>query len=124
MSKLIRERVGNFDLESSLTLDELKNAQTDGSLSEKLIQTDQALSFLPEIRVTSDQVESIANGIPLTKSSISKASHRFSPGMNFRVTSENNPLVAVVVPLVDQDAFDSMRPDQAAFKLKRVLISN
>ncbi len=124
MSRLIRERVGSFDLKSSLTLEELKHAQTDGSLSEKLFQTDQALSFLPEIRVNPDRVESIVHGVALTKSSISKVSHRFSPGMNFRVTSENNPLVAIVVPLVDQDAFDNMRPDQAAFKLKRVLISN
>ncbi len=124
MSQLIRERVGSFDLKSSLTLDELKHAQTDGSLSGKLLQTDQALSFLPEIRISPDRVESIVHGVALTKSAICKASHRFKPGMNFRVTSENNPLVAIVVPLVDQDAFDTMRPDQAAFKLKRVLIAN
>lgn len=124
MSKLVRERVGSFDLKSSLTLEELKHAQTDGSLSEKLLQTDQALSFMPEIRVNPDRVESILHGVALTKSSVCKASHRFSPGMNFRVTSENNPLVAIVVPLMDQNAFDTMRPEQAAFKLKRVLISN
>ncbi|CAI2717920.1 tRNA pseudouridine(55) synthase TruB [Nitrospina watsonii] len=122
MSHLIREKVGEFDLESSLTLEELELAKEQGNLSTKLLQTETALDFMPEIQVYPDRVQSIAHGRALSKAWVRQSPNRFGPGMNFRVTNEDNRLVAIVEPLVDQDRFLRMEPDDIAFKLKRVLI--
>ncbi|CCQ92075.1 tRNA pseudouridine synthase B [Nitrospina gracilis 3/211] len=122
MSHLIREKVGEFDLESSLSLEELELAKEQGNLSTKLLQAEQALDFLPEIQVHPDRVQSIAHGRALTKAWVQHSPNRFGPGMNFRVTNEDNRLVAIVEPLVDQDRFINLEPDEIAFKLKRVLI--
>lgn len=122
MSHLVREKVGDFDLESSLTLEELELARQEGNLSTKLLQAEKALDFLPEIRVHPDRVQSIAHGRALSKAWVQQSPNRFRPGMNFRVTNEDNRLVAIVEPLVDQDRFEDLRPDDIAFKLKRVLI--
>ncbi len=122
MSRLVREKVGHFDLESSLTVEDLERAKAEGTLSAKLLQAEKALDFMPEIRVHPDRVQSIAHGTAVSKSSVQHSPSRFGPGMNFRITNDDNRLVAIVEPLVDQDAFQALSPDDIAFKLKRVLI--
>lgn len=122
MSHLVREKVGQFDLETSLTVEDLERAKAEGTLSTKLLHAEKALEFMPEIRVHADRVQSIAHGIAVSKSSVQHSPSRFGPGMNFRVTNDDNNLVAIVEPLVDQDAFQALKPDDIAFKLKRVLI--
>lgn len=122
MSHLVREKVGDFDLESSLTLEELELARQEGNLSTKLLQTEKALDFMPEIRVHPNRVQSIAHGRALSKAWVQYSPNRFRPGMNFRVINEDNRLVAIVEPLVDQDGYEDLHPDEIAFKLKRVLI--
>ena len=122
MSRLVRERVGQFDLESSLTVEDLERAKAEGTLSAKLLHAEKALDFMPEIRVHPDRVQAIAHGIAVSKSSVQYPPDRFGPGMNFRITNDDNRLVAIVEPLVDQDAYQALKPDDIAFKLKRVLI--
>ena len=81
MGHLVRNQVGNFDQNSSLTLEALKTAVADGSLSDKLIPVETALDFLPEIRIKESFVNSLANGIAPSKSSLETIPNRFQPGM-------------------------------------------
>ena len=122
MSELVREQVGQFDMQSSLTIEELSQAQEDGTLSQKLLETETVLDFLPEIKVAPDYVATIAHGKPLTKSVVLETPERFQPGMNFRVTGENGRIVAIVDPVVDEEGFQKLDPRDTAFKLKRVLV--
>jgi len=122
MSELIREQVGQFDMRSSLTIEELSQAQDNGTLSQKLLETETVLDFLPEIKVTPDYVATIAHGKPLTKSVVLETPERFQPGMNFRVAGENGRIAAIVDPVVDEEGFQTLDPRDTAFKLKRVLV--
>ena len=122
MSKLVREQVGQFDMQSSLTIEELSQAQEDGTLSQKLLETETVLDFLPEIIVTPDYVATIAHGKPLTKSVVLETPERFQPGMNFRVAGVNGRIAAIVDPVVDEEGFQKLDPRDTAFKLKRVLV--
>lgn len=122
MGRLVRNQVGNFDIKTSCTLEELETAVKDGSLSSKLIPVEQALSFLPEIRIKENFVSSIANGIAPLKSSLETIPNRFQPGMNLRVSHVSNHLLAIAEPIVDQDAYAQLSPGEVAFRLKRVLI--
>ena len=121
MSSLVRERVGHFDLESALTLEEVAQAQTDGILDAKLMKAEEALDFMPEIRVGPEPAQAIAQGKAFSKSFIQSHPDEFSPGTTFRVTNGDARLVAVVESLVDPAGLDAMAPDEIAFKLKRVL---
>jgi tRNA pseudouridine55 synthase len=122
MGHLVRNQVGNFDQKESLTLEVLEAAVADGSLSRKLIPVEKALNFLPEIRIKESFVNSIANGIAPSKSSLEMIPSRFQPGMNLRVSHIDSHLLAIAEPVVDQDAYARLSPGDVAFKLKRVLI--
>ncbi len=122
MGHLVRNQVGHFDQQTSLTLETLKTAVADGSLSSKLIPVEKALNFLPEIRIKESFVSSLANGIAPSKSSLEAIPSRFQPGMNLRVSHIDSHLLAIAEPIVDQDAYAQLSPGEVAFKLKRVLI--
>ena len=122
MDRLVRTQVGVFDLDSALTPDELKAANEDGSLPGKLFPQEEALNFLPEIRVKKDFVGSIANGLSIPKSSLEIFPEHFKPGMNLRVSNGEDHLLAIVEPVVNEYEFASLDPEEVAFKLKRVLI--
>jgi tRNA pseudouridine55 synthase len=122
MSQLVREQVGQFDIESSLTLEELSDARNNGTLTEKLLGTEAVLDFLPAIEIHPDHIPSLAHGTPLTKVAVRTLPDHFQPGMNLRVMGENGRIVAIVDPVVDEIGFQQLDPGEIAFKLKRVLI--
>lgn len=122
MTRLTRTRVGMFDLENGLTLEDLVAAVGDGSLPQKLFPQERALDFLPEIRVKKDFVSSLAHGQALSKSSLETFPRKFEPGMDLRVMNGGDHLLAVVEPVVDEEGFKELEPGDTAFKLKRVLV--
>jgi tRNA pseudouridine55 synthase len=122
MSGLIRKRVGAFAQDSSITPEELETANNNGSLAGVLFPVEKALEFLPEIRINDDFIEPISNGNALPKFSLKAYPGEFKPGMMLRVCNGSDKVLAIVEPLVDQDQFSQLAPEDIAFKLKRVLI--
>ena len=121
MVRLTRTKVGLFGLERTLTLEELKVAYEEGSLPEKLLPLEEALSFLPAIRVKEEYLESVSHGVALSKCFLETIPDRFEPGHYFRVFGNNDKVVAVVEPVVDQDKLPELTPGDIVFKAKRVL---
>ena len=122
MSGLIRKQVGVFAQESSITPEALEIANNNGNLADVLFPVEKALEFLPEIRITDEFVEPIANGNALPKFSLKTYPEEFKAGMMLRVCNGSDKVLAIVESLVDQDQFGKMEPKDIAFKLKRVLI--
>ena len=122
MSGLIRKKVGVFAEESSITPEALEIANKNGNLAEVLFPMEKVLEFLPEVRITDEFVEPIANGNALRKFSLKAYPDEFKPGIMFRVCNGSHKVLAIVESLVDQDQFRKMTPKDIAFKLKRVLI--
>ena len=121
MVRLTRTKVGLFGLGRTLTLEELKVAYEEGSLPEKLLPLEEALSFLPAIRVKEEYLESVSHGVALSKCFLETLPDRFEPGHYFRVFGNNDKVVAVVEPVVDQDKLPELTPGDIVFKAKRVL---
>ena len=121
MVRLTRTKVGLFGLERSLTLEELKTAHEEGSLSKKLLHLEEVLNFLPTIRVKEEYLRSISHGVALSKCFLEALPERFSPGHYFRVLGSNDKILAVVEPVVDQDKLPELAPEDIVFKAKRVL---
>ncbi len=121
MVRLTRTKVGLFGLGRTLTLEELKVAYEEGSLPEKLLPLEEALSFLPAIHVKEEYLESVSHGVALSKCFLETLPDRFEPGHYFRVFGNNDKVVAVVEPVVDQDKLPELTPGDIVFKAKRVL---
>ena len=121
MVRLTRTKVGLFGLGRTLTLEELKLAYEEGSLPEKLLPLEEALNFLPAIRVKEEYLESVSHGVALSKCFLETLPDRFEPGHYFRVFGNNDKVVAVVEPVVDQDKLPELTPGDIVFKAKRVL---
>ena len=121
MVSLTRTQVGLFDLERTLTLEELKAANEDGSLCEKLFPLEEALNFLPAIRVKEEYLESISHGVALSKCSLDDLPDQLKTGHYFRVLGNNDKILAVVEAVVNQDSYTSLAPEDIVFKAKRVL---
>ena len=122
MDRLVRTQVGVFDLDSALTPDELTAANEDGSLPGKLFPQEEALNFLPEVRVKKNFVSSIANGVSIPKSALETFPAQFHPGMDLRVSNGDNCLLAIVEPVVNEGEFALLGSSEVAFRLKRVLV--
>ena len=121
MARLVRSGVGVFDLESSVTLDNLK--ETVEKKHDGLFSVEKALAFLPEIIIKDEFVPSLANGRGLPKSSFKVVPEKFEPGMSLRVLNDNGTILAIVEPLVNQEQFKKMDSTEIAFKFKRVLVN-
>ena len=121
MVRLTRTKVGLFGLGRTLTLEELKVAYEEGSLPEKLLPLEEALNFLPAIRVKEEYLESVSHGVALSKCFLETLPDRFEPGHYFRVFGNNDKVLAVVEPVVDQDKLSELTSEDIVFKAKRVL---
>ena len=123
MSNLVRSGVGLFDLKTSITLDDLKQASENRLLEEVLFSIEKALTFLPELCIKDSYVKALATGKPLTKELFKAFPNDFKPGMNLRVSNGSDMILAIVEPLVTKETFDKMDENEIAFKSKRVLIN-
>ena len=121
MVRLTRTKVGLFGLGRTLTLEELKSAHEEGSLPKKLFHLEEVLNFLPAIRVKKEYLESISHGVALSKCFLETLPERFEPGHYFRVFGDDDKILAIVEPVIDQDKLSELAPEDIVFKSKRVL---
>jgi tRNA pseudouridine55 synthase len=63
MSFLLRLRSGEYDLLSSLTLEEISDSFRDGSLKDKILKTDTAFSSFDSISLEADDEKRLCNGV-------------------------------------------------------------
>ena len=63
VSILIRSRSGPFTSERALTLTELEEAKSAGTLPETLISCEEALAYLPELQLSLDRMTATKNGL-------------------------------------------------------------
>ena len=123
MTNLVRSGIGLFDLKTSITLDDLKQASENRLLDEVLFSIEKVLTFLPELCIKDQYVKALANGKPLTKEFFNVFPGNFKQGMNLRVSNGSDSILAIVEPLVDKERFNKMDGNEIAFKSKRVLIN-
>ncbi|MBT3514896.1 MAG: tRNA pseudouridine(55) synthase TruB [Nitrospina sp.] len=121
MVRLTRTKVGLFGLGCALTLEELEASYAEGSLPKKLFPLEEALNFLPAIRVKEKYHEPVSHGVALSKCFLETLPDRFEPGHYLRVFGNSNKVLAVVEPVINQDKLSELAPEDIVFKAKRVL---
>ena len=63
MSFLLRTRSGCFTLDSSFSIDQLRERKNSGTLEESLVTCEQALGFMPELKIDMRRMKPALNGL-------------------------------------------------------------
>ncbi|HXG86634.1 MAG TPA: tRNA pseudouridine(55) synthase TruB [Pyrinomonadaceae bacterium] len=91
LAALRRTGAGRFGIERAVTLEELEEISDSGKLDEVLISANEAVSHLPEIKLSSEEISNIKNGKKLKTDLPQSANETY-----VRLTGEEN-LIAVGV---------------------------
>ena len=70
LDRLRRVRSGPFSIKQAVTLEEAEELAADGRLSERIIPAYEALGFLPQVTVSPQTAEHVANGRSLDLQSL------------------------------------------------------
>ena len=90
LAELRRTRVGDFEIGSAQTLDQLKVQYAEEALGTVLLPPDEILSRLPYLDLTATDVGRVLNGMPVN---VTEAS--WADGDRVRMRDENGNLIAV-----------------------------
>ncbi len=89
LAELRRTKAGKFGIEKAVTLEELEEIVSENKLGEVLISMNEAISHLPEIKLSKEEITKTKNGIKLKTEQIA------DDGRFFRMTDEDENLIAV-----------------------------
>ncbi|HOP79729.1 MAG TPA: tRNA pseudouridine(55) synthase TruB [Armatimonadota bacterium] len=89
MKSLVRNRVGTFRLEDSISLDELQQAAEEGRAEQLMVSMDEALASMPSVDVDSFGEKMIARGVTVAVAGSGNENELV------RVRSESGELLAV-----------------------------
>jgi tRNA pseudouridine55 synthase len=67
LAELRRTKAGKFGIEKAVTLEKLEEIAAENKLAEVLISTNEAVSHLAEIKLTSEEAAKIKNGVKLNR---------------------------------------------------------
>ncbi|MBD5549087.1 MAG: tRNA pseudouridine(55) synthase TruB [Lachnospiraceae bacterium] len=90
MTKLIRSRVGEFEIEKAYTLDELQNLSHQGILSDAIVPVEKMFEAYPALIVKESSHKVIQNGNQLRKEDFEQETGEIPDGKEIRVYSHQN----------------------------------
>lgn len=94
MGSLVRTAVGDFTLESALSLDEIGVYASEGRMGEILMSINDAISSMPMVTVSEEDAGRIRNGIKLPADDWSEATS-VSIGSPVKICAPNGSLIAI-----------------------------
>ncbi|MDE5909065.1 MAG: tRNA pseudouridine(55) synthase TruB [Lachnospiraceae bacterium] len=90
MTKLIRSRVGEFGIETALTLSQLQHLSDQGMLSQAVIPVEKMFLAYPAFTVKESAFKAIQNGNQLKKNDFKEEAAQILDGQEIRVYSHQN----------------------------------
>lgn len=83
MPFLLRTRSGPFTIEQALSIGELESSKQEGTLERAMISCEQAVSFLPEVRLPEDRRTPAKNGLETNLKGLTNGYCRLYAGKEF-----------------------------------------
>lgn len=120
LSSLERLSVGRFELDSALTIDEVRQRHLDGSLDSAVVPMEQVIDF-PCVKLREEARETIRNGGIPGESDILDWRGEFSPGDLISVVDESGHIMAIGKSRCDIASAQAQK-DKEFFSYVRVLI--
>ena len=88
---LERRRVGTLSIEQALTVDQIADLTSIGTLADRLIPLDRVLDRLPAVTVTGEQARRVLHGAPIESAETAVG----SASATVRLTDESGRLLAI-----------------------------
>ncbi len=89
LAELRRTKAGKFGIGKSVTLEKLEEIVKENKLGEIMISMNEAISHLPEVKLSNEEIAKTKNGIKLKTEQIA------DDGRFFRMTDDDENLIAV-----------------------------
>jgi tRNA pseudouridine55 synthase len=95
LSELERTKIGTFRIEESLSIEELKNLNMNEPDSKGVYGMDEALSWMPELKINEEMIKAVTHGNPIktTEDLVFSADMKTAPGI--RIKSPDGSLLAI-----------------------------
>ena len=90
MSFLVRLKAGNFDIASSITMEEIARLAEEGSLDKKIVTVDEALNDMHKVVLNQDDTKRLLNGVH-----VQLRDYQSEAGKIVRVYNEHRIFVAL-----------------------------
>ncbi|MHB1456635.1 MAG: tRNA pseudouridine(55) synthase TruB [Armatimonadota bacterium] len=111
MGSLVRTAVGDFDLESAVTLDDIECHTADGTIEDILLSINDAIHTIPAIIVSTKDALRIANGIKLNADALYDAASS-QLDLPIRIIEPTGDLVAIGRFLLNDENQMILKPDK------------
>ncbi|KPJ97971.1 MAG: hypothetical protein AMK71_12165, partial [Nitrospira bacterium SG8_35_4] len=100
--QLERTAVGDFHISNSATIEEL-DADKEKIALKGIYSMDEALAWMPEVKINASLVGSVKNGAPLRVDQCNISSHDLQSAKGIRIKSPENKLLAVGIYSQEKD---------------------
>ncbi len=120
MFSLIRTASGEFKIGDAVQIDDLEKTGIEWH-QDRLIKIDEALGFMPEVRIKKDFEDKVKNGMPITASFIEKISHDFKLNDKVRIYSDEK-LTAVGIAKYNSSQIADLSDKEALIKIDKILV--
>lgn len=94
LCELKRTAIGSFNLNESLSPDELRSAAEMAELNKGIYTLNEALYWMPEFRIREEQIKAVIHGNSVTLKD-SELSEEYEKGTGIRITSPDGDLLAI-----------------------------
>jgi tRNA pseudouridine55 synthase len=120
--RLERRRSGPFRIEEALSLEEVKRRAAEGSLGERLIPVEAALSNYPRLEVTPEASRRVLHGLPVRVHEMTAFPKEFKTGQAVLVYNDVGGLLALASALISREELVSAQRIAPVFKVNKVLV--
>ena len=95
LSELERTKIGDFRIEESLSIEELKSLKINEPDSKGVYGMDEALSWMPELKINEEMIKAVMHGNPIktTEDLVFSTDMKTTPGI--RIKSPDGSLLAI-----------------------------
>ncbi len=120
--RLERRCSGPFHIDESIQIEEVQKRVAGGSLQEKLVPIQEALSSYPSLRVTQKASSRVIHGGEIWGHELAASPAKFETGETVLVYNASSELIALASALMSNERMTELRKTGTVFKVDKVLV--
>ena len=121
MYSLERLRSGDFHMKDAVTIEEVEELILSGTIKSKMISMDQAVAWMPFVRIKDSWNEGVRHGRALISEAVSETKGDFAKDSKVRIINNEGELISIGIAQYDsKDIIQGY--EEKIFKIEKVLV--
>ena len=121
MHSLERLRSGDFHIKDAVTMEDVEELILSGTLESKLISMEQAVAWMPFVRIKDSWEDGVRHGMALTSESVSEIKGDFGKDSRIRILNSEGRLLAIGLAIYNSNEL-MQEAKEKIFKIEKVLV--